>query len=89
MPEIDQKKYEIGPQGEENISDQVFQDCFIALTLSMLQQSLLSSDHKFFIIQGMYENLKEKGYNEKQMEWIENAMKKIVSRFNIKNDFVG
>lgn len=75
--------------GEKLINEKVMADCFVAMTLSMLQQHFMSSDLKYFIVEGMYSNLKEKGYTEEELDKVKIAMRNIVAKYNTQNDFMG
>jgi hypothetical protein len=72
----------------EIISDKLMADCFVALFVSVLRQWLLSSDHKFFIVNGML-NILETKYSEQQIERIKQALQTIIEKYNVYNDFVG
>ena len=76
-------------RGERILNDKIMADCFIAMTLSMMEQFMMSSTLKYFIIQGMYTNLRDKGYSEEDMKKIENAMLKIAASYNQTNSFMG
>ena len=78
-----------GEQGKRILSDKVMADCFIAMTLSMMEEFMMTSTRKYFIIQGMYSNLKRIGYSEVEMEKIENFMMKIAASYNQTNSFMG
>ncbi len=75
--------------GERILSDKIMADCFVALTLSMLEQYFMSSDLKYFIIHDMYSNLKERGYTEEQLDKVKIAMHNIVAKYNTRNNFMG
>jgi len=72
----------------EIISDKLMADCFVALFVSVLREWLLSSDHKFFIVNGML-NILETKYSEQQIERIKQALQTIIEKYNVYNDFVG
>ena len=72
----------------EIISDKLMADCFVALFVSVLRQWLLSSDHKFFIVNGML-NILETKYSEQQIDRIKQALQTIIEKYNVYNDFVG
>lgn len=93
MSEIKEiKRVELIPReenGDRIISEGVMADCFVAITLSMLQQHFMSSDLKYFIIHDMYSNLKERGYTEEELDRVKIAMHNIVAQYNTRNDFMG
>ena len=73
----------------KGINTEVMADCFVALSLSVLRQFLLSSEHKYFIISDMLSNLEKKGYSEEEMNKIKMAMNTIVDNYRTSNSFVG
>jgi len=90
MSEIIQTEAKVNLYEEiyEVIGDRVMADCFIALCLSVIRQWLLSSDHKFFIFNGMLKMLETK-YSEQEVDKIKQGLQIIIEKYNVYNDFVG
>lgn len=63
-------------------------DAFIALLVAVLREWSLSSDVKYFIMQGMIGNLQKMGY-ETEMEQFTLGLNELMKRYNKKNDFMG
>lgn len=70
-------------------TDKMLADCFKALMMSIIGDSFMSSDAKYFIFTGMLTNLKQAGYSAEQIEAIREKMNIIIQRYNKKNDFMG
>jgi len=90
MSEIIQTEAKVNLYEEiyEVIGDRVMADCFISLCLSVIRQWLLSSDHKFFIFNGMLKMLETK-YSEQEVDKIKQGLQIIIEKYNVYNDFVG
>ena len=90
MSEIAQTEGKVSLYEEvyEVIGDRVMADCFITLCLSVIRQWLLSSDHKFFIFNGML-NMLETKYSEQEVDRIKQGLQIIIEKYNVYNDFVG
>ena len=63
-------------------------DCFIALTLGIVGQFMLSSHSKMFIFEDMLSSL-EKKYSESEVLIIKDAMNMLIAKYNNHNDFMG
>lgn len=63
-------------------------DCFIALTLGIIGQFMLSSYSKLFIFEDMLSSLKKK-YSESEVQIIKEAINMLIAKYNNHNDFMG
>jgi len=74
----------------KNLPEHLLSDAFVALLLSILREPLLSSDSKYFIIQGMYSQLENMGYENKgELETFSNSLVEMINTFTTKNSFMG
>jgi len=72
------------------LPEKMMSDAFIALSLSLLQESFMSSDTKLFILQNMLDNLKQTGkYTEKEMDNFKDCMNQVIKMFMTTNSFMG
>ena len=72
-----------------NIDDELMRNAFIALALSILRDGMISSDCKYFIFQGMLNNLKDMGCPQDKGEVFRNAMNEAIKKFSVTSDFMG
>ena len=73
----------------ETVDDALMRDAFTALSLSILRDNMITSDTKYFIFQGMMENLKKMGCPQDKGEVFRNAMNEAIKKFSITSDFMG
>lgn len=75
---------------ECNIPQDMLGDAFVALLVSLMSEMFLSSDSKYFIIQGLLSNLEKMGYtDEAQMQQFTNGLNELMKKSFHKNNFMG
>ena len=62
---------------------------YFSLITSILKQPFVSSDSKYFIIQGAYTELKKIGYSQEDIEDFANKVSLFAKENIIINDFMG
>ena len=84
-PQNTLKIYEQG-QSPEMVN---MKDAFVALSLSIMRETFMSSDTKYFIFLRMKGNLEEMGYDEKSIQIFLQAVDKARANHTTANNFMG
>jgi hypothetical protein len=64
-------------------------DCFVALTMAIMNEFFMSGDTKMMIFYGMISNLEKMGYSPDEIEKFKVAINKLLATFHKKNSFMG
>lgn len=88
------KGKELQPNNSINLSDinfpnEMMRDCFIAMSMKILNEFFMSTMQKQKIFYGSLAYLKQMGYNDEQITTIKTGMDELIKRFHKPNDFMG
>ncbi len=67
----------------------MMRDCFIAMSMHILNMFFMSTTQKQRIFDGTLANLQQMGYTPEQLEKIKSGMDELMKRFHKPNDFMG
>jgi hypothetical protein len=80
---------EVKQENAISLPDGMINDAFTALCLSILGEFFMSGTTKYFIFQGMLDNLEKKGYSKEDMNKFKEATQRIFDTYHKPNSFMG
>ena len=79
----------IGISKRRKLPDNMISDAFTALCISVLQEPMMSSDAKYFLLTSMCSNLETMGYSTEDMNDFKDSLNAAIKTFMTVNNFMG
>lgn len=73
----------------KSLPDGMMRDCFVALSMALMNEWMMSSDTKAIILLGMISNLEKMGYPDEDVDKFRLIMVKLMETFHKQNSFMG